>query len=199
VLFGGSPDSHEAYDPERRRVDQLLKMNPKTCPSLLPEFSGGLVAGLTTTALLLVAWWLCPAAWLELVPGAPNNDNDDDDDGGSGGGGIEDYRREVLAYASIPLVSCVFTYFHIWLALWMMFYPIGFLGCWCAILGCSIIDLIVLGLDLNFMCEWYTNDMYALTTTTGTPLAIPHHHHSLITLIHHDHPPTMPRHPDPQP
>ena len=33
-----------------------------------------------------------------------------------------------LRYASIPLISCLFTYFHIWLALWMMFYPMRFVG-----------------------------------------------------------------------
>ena len=37
-------------------------------------------------------------------------------------------RETIIAYASIPIVSCGFTYFHIWLALWMMFYPLNFIG-----------------------------------------------------------------------
>jgi len=38
--------------------------------------------------------------------------------------------EDVLKYASIPVVSVAFTYFHIWAALYMTFYPIGFVGCW---------------------------------------------------------------------
>jgi hypothetical protein len=37
---------------------------------------------------------------------------------------------DILQYGSIPLVSVVFTYCHIWLALWMTFYPIKFFGLW---------------------------------------------------------------------
>ena len=36
---------------------------------------------------------------------------------------------QVLKYASIPVVSCLFTYCHIWLALWMTFFPIRYVGC----------------------------------------------------------------------
>eukprot|EP00946_MAST-07B_sp_MAST-7B-sp1_P003566 g3566.t1 len=36
---------------------------------------------------------------------------------------------QVLKYASIPIVSCIFTYCHIWLALWMTFFPIRYVGC----------------------------------------------------------------------
>jgi len=35
----------------------------------------------------------------------------------------------IIKYFSIPLVSVVFTYVHIWLALWMTFYPLEFVGC----------------------------------------------------------------------
>eukprot|EP00943_MAST-04B_sp_MAST-4B-sp1_P005450 g5450.t1 len=35
----------------------------------------------------------------------------------------------ILQYASIPVVSVIFTYIHIWLALWMVFYPVKFRGC----------------------------------------------------------------------
>lgn len=38
-------------------------------------------------------------------------------------------QKDILNYASIPLVSIAFTYVHIWAALWMTFYPINFFGC----------------------------------------------------------------------
>jgi len=41
---------------------------------------------------------------------------------------------QLLRYGSIPLVSVVFTYVHIWLALWMTFYPVKYFGC-CQIPG----------------------------------------------------------------
>jgi uncharacterized membrane protein YheB (UPF0754 family) len=39
------------------------------------------------------------------------------------------HHRELLKFGSIPLVSVVFTYFHIYLALQMTFYPVEFIGC----------------------------------------------------------------------
>jgi len=39
-------------------------------------------------------------------------------------------RDLLLKYASIPFVSTVFTYFHIWAALYMTFYPLQYRGCW---------------------------------------------------------------------
>ena len=33
-----------------------------------------------------------------------------------------------IEYISIPIISLLFTYFHIWMALWMTFYPIQFIG-----------------------------------------------------------------------
>lgn len=36
----------------------------------------------------------------------------------------------LLEYFSIPVVSVLFTYFHIWVALWLTFYPIKFVGCY---------------------------------------------------------------------
>lgn len=35
---------------------------------------------------------------------------------------------DILRYGSIPLVSIAFTYGHIWLALWMTFYPLEYFG-----------------------------------------------------------------------
>jgi hypothetical protein len=35
----------------------------------------------------------------------------------------------IIEYASIPIISVLFTYFHIWLALWLTFYPIRYVGC----------------------------------------------------------------------
>ncbi|KUF87984.1 hypothetical protein AM588_10001654 [Phytophthora nicotianae] len=37
--------------------------------------------------------------------------------------------ENLVKYGSIPLVSVVFTYFHIWVALWMTFYPLEYTGC----------------------------------------------------------------------
>ncbi|KAJ0392906.1 hypothetical protein P43SY_007144 [Pythium insidiosum] len=37
--------------------------------------------------------------------------------------------HQLLKYGSIPVVSVAFTYIHIWLALYMTFYPLEFLGC----------------------------------------------------------------------
>lgn len=39
-------------------------------------------------------------------------------------------RMDILRYISIPIVSVGFTYVHIWLALWMTFYPVKFWGLW---------------------------------------------------------------------
>ena len=38
-------------------------------------------------------------------------------------------KETIIAYFSIPLISMGFTYMHIWAALFMTFYPIGFIGC----------------------------------------------------------------------
>ena len=35
----------------------------------------------------------------------------------------------IIQYASIPIISVLFTYFHIWWALWLTFYPIRYVGC----------------------------------------------------------------------
>jgi len=44
---------------------------------------------------------------------------------------------ELLKYVSIPVVSTVFTYVHIWAALYMTFYPLRFVGC-CQIKGTNV-------------------------------------------------------------
>eukprot|EP00971_Amphidinium_carterae_P152066 3014015-Amphidinium_carterae.1 len=38
--------------------------------------------------------------------------------------------KECLLLASIPIVAMLFTWFHIWLAIQMMFRPVEFLGLW---------------------------------------------------------------------
>ena len=43
---------------------------------------------------------------------------------------VAEFRVLFLKYASIPITMVPFTYFHIWLALWMTFYPVFFVGCW---------------------------------------------------------------------
>ncbi|UIZ29308.1 hypothetical protein KXD40_003062 [Peronospora effusa] len=37
--------------------------------------------------------------------------------------------ENLVKYGSIPLVSVAFTYLHIWMALWMTFYPLEYTGC----------------------------------------------------------------------
>ena len=43
----------------------------------------------------------------------------------------------VVKYGSIPLISAIFTYVHIWLALYMTFFPLEFIGC-CQIKGTNV-------------------------------------------------------------
>ena len=61
--------------------------------------------------LALLTAYAPGAAWLRAITGAP------------------DAALQLLLLASIPLVSILFTYFHIWLALWMTFFPSYFVGC----------------------------------------------------------------------
>ena len=42
--------------------------------------------------------------------------------------GSHEDKIKFIKYASVPVISVGFTYFHIWLALWMTFYPIKFFG-----------------------------------------------------------------------
>uniref|UniRef100_A0A7S2WEC2 DUF445 domain-containing protein n=1 Tax=Mucochytrium quahogii TaxID=96639 RepID=A0A7S2WEC2_9STRA len=41
-----------------------------------------------------------------------------------------DVVKKYFLYASIPVLMVPFTYAHIWVALYMTFYPINFVGCW---------------------------------------------------------------------
>ena len=88
-------------------------------PALCPELSATLVGSGSLLVLVVAGVLLCPDDWLEGAPAVFSLDDDDD---------VTAARKEILAYISIPVVSCLFTYFHIWLALWMMFYPIAFVG-----------------------------------------------------------------------
>jgi len=46
-------------------------------------------------------------------------------------------RCKAIEVGSLPIISIVFTYVHIWLALWMTFYPLRFVG-WCQIPGTNV-------------------------------------------------------------
>ena len=116
ILFGPS-NEHAEYDPERRAVDQLLERNPKTFPPLCPQFFPG-PRGSYSSAADFAAAVRC-YGWAYLFAAALA--------GGVVYAALE-LPDEVLQLVSIPLISCVFTYFHIWLALWMMFYPMRFVG-----------------------------------------------------------------------
>eukprot|EP00823_Brevimastigomonas_motovehiculus_P006460 TRINITY_DN5345_c0_g1_i1.p1 TRINITY_DN5345_c0_g1~~TRINITY_DN5345_c0_g1_i1.p1 ORF type:complete len:541 (-),score=132.04 TRINITY_DN5345_c0_g1_i1:46-1668(-) len=48
---------------------------------------------------------------------------------------LSPYQHKILAMGSIPVVSVAFTYFHIYLALQMTFYPLEFWGCFKPYLG----------------------------------------------------------------
>jgi hypothetical protein len=104
----------------------LLESNPKTFPPLCPEVTPTLMCLVLGTAALLAACQFAPADYVSWMAPLFSLDPDDDDSNDS----VKETRRLLIAYLSIPLVSCGFTYFHIWLALFMMFYPIKFVGCW---------------------------------------------------------------------
>ena len=95
---------------------RLLEVNPKTFPPLLPELTFSLVFWLMFTGVLLAACQFAPPEYIRWIAPLFSLDKADDS--------VKELRRLLLAYLSIPLISCGFTYFHIWLALFMMFYPI---------------------------------------------------------------------------
>ena len=41
---------------------------------------------------------------------------------------IDSNYKDLIRWASIPIICCLFTYFHIWLALEMTFWPVNFWG-----------------------------------------------------------------------
>lgn len=45
------------------------------------------------------------------------------------GRGDDDEVKFFLELVSVPVISIVFTYCHIWAALWMTFYPLKYVGC----------------------------------------------------------------------
>jgi len=42
----------------------------------------------------------------------------------------DDFLVDFAKYASIPVGVTVFTFVHVWFALWCTFYPLEFIGCW---------------------------------------------------------------------
>lgn len=121
MLFGPT-NEHGRVDPERRRVKELLANNPDEFPALcrIPALSTFAYAALFCAVVAFLL--LIPDDWLaQLTLGKGHFD---------GSVSASEMRWKVVAYASVPAISCGFTYFHIWLALWMMFYPIEFIGCW---------------------------------------------------------------------
>jgi uncharacterized membrane protein YheB (UPF0754 family) len=42
----------------------------------------------------------------------------------------KDFAIKFLKLASIPIGTTIFTWAHVWLALWCTFYPLEFIGCW---------------------------------------------------------------------
>jgi len=81
------------------------------------------------------AWFFLDAVWVVLQLWAPMS-RDVDKDGA--------WLKEQAKLFSVPLVCLLFTWFHVWLALLMMFYPLNFYG-----LPCRPIVPEWLGLPIN--------------------------------------------------
>jgi len=118
VLFGAG--DYVRVDPERRYVEKLLELNPRHLPPLFVAPSPAVILLMVLVAVLVTIIFLLPDPVISSVPmygdEPPNH------------GEAAWVRRKLLAYASIPLISAAFTYFHIWFALFMMFYPLEFMG-----------------------------------------------------------------------
>ena len=85
-----------------------------------------------STLVTLILCCLCLFQWNDKLRDWPK---------GCTAGGVDDspicfgyqkheqwYESGLVKLGSIPLISVMFTFFHIWLALWMTFYPIEFFG-----------------------------------------------------------------------
>ena len=96
---------------EQAHIDELLAQ-PLFPPLFVRPPLWLLFAALfVVVGLALLTAYAPGAAWLRAITGA------------------HDAPIQLLLLASIPLVSILFTYFHIWLALWMTFFPSYFVGC----------------------------------------------------------------------
>ncbi|GBG27090.1 Hypothetical Protein FCC1311_033132 [Hondaea fermentalgiana] len=115
----GNEDGDEAWDPEQG-MDEV-DPSKHTFPTLFERPSL-----LTVTLVLLCAGIcaLCCTVLRDTLADALHVDR-------------KDFVKEFLRYASIPIFMVPFTYVHIWLALYMTFYPTRFRGC-CQIPGTNV-------------------------------------------------------------
>lgn len=102
---GGESDDEEFAAKTRNFVRQFSEVN-KTINSLQIAVAALLVVA-SVLALSLMA-----VAYEQLVPQH------------------QAQARELALLASIPVVACLFTWFHIWMAIQMMFRPLEFVGLW---------------------------------------------------------------------
>lgn len=111
--ISSNPNCTDVKKTKKKILSSLLKSHSVTTPAVpfppMIEFPSVLV--LTGITIIVIVAILCFTVLKKSLEGANIS------------------SQELLKYGSIPLVSIVFTYIHIWIALWMTFYPVEFTGC----------------------------------------------------------------------
>jgi len=105
LLEGGDSDDEEFAAKTRNFVRQISEVR-KTMNSL--QFVVAVLLVVASVLALCLSW----VAYQQMVPEHQ----------------IE--ARRIALLASIPIVACLFTWFHIWMAIQMMFRPLEFFGLW---------------------------------------------------------------------
>ena len=109
LLFSKYPDTGE--------IDFEDGLFPPLCQT--PSFSVGFVL-----VSIIIAIILCVTLFADDLADAAGETR-------------ADFIEKFLKYASIPIGTTLFTYAHVWLALWCTFYPLEFVGC-CQIPGTNV-------------------------------------------------------------
>ncbi|CAK9108496.1 Hypothetical protein SCF082_LOCUS50455 [Durusdinium trenchii] len=119
LLPSTAADGDEEEEDARAVINPEDHVFPPLCdrPGRLSATVMGVVLVGTVACCTVLRPWLAKTAGME------------DDESG--------FVREFLRYESIPVLMVPFTYFHIWMALWMTFFPIHFRGC-CQIPGTNV-------------------------------------------------------------
>ena len=89
--------------------EQSVANDDKGFPGLIPEFSWTLMTLIALTGLSVLLIWVLSSYIQDWL------------------GKHYTFGNQLLLF-SIPFISTIFTFFHIWLALWMTFYPLEFVG-----------------------------------------------------------------------
>ena len=103
-------------DEDAEKTDDVATAGdpPGTFPGLFIAPGPWMILSIIVTIVLCV---LCCTVFRERMAAALHWPKDQ-----------KEFIIEFIKYLSIPLVSVLFTYFHIWLALWMTFYPCEYIG-----------------------------------------------------------------------